>query len=170
MGLDMYLFRTKRIPGFETQDYLSLDGKIDISKTLEQAQARVGPEYQDLVAQRGEPGVFTWFSIFEKVAYWRKANAIHGWFVANTQGGVDECQYQEVTEQHLKELLGQTKIVLQVPDEAKRLLPTQGGFFFGDTEYDQWYVENLKMTEQQISKVLAEMDWEKQIVFYHSSW
>ena len=27
------------------------------------------------------------------VAYWRKANAIHSWFVENCQDGVDECQY-----------------------------------------------------------------------------
>ena len=33
----------------------------------------------------------------EEVAYWRKFNALHNWFVQNCQDGVDECQYAEVT-------------------------------------------------------------------------
>ena len=28
----------------------------------------------------------------EEIAYWRKANAIHGWFIRNCADGVDECQ------------------------------------------------------------------------------
>ena len=27
----------------------------------------------------------------EEVGYWRKANAIHGWFVRNVQNGKDDC-------------------------------------------------------------------------------
>jgi hypothetical protein len=168
MGLDMYLFRTKRLPGFKTQDYLDLDDKIYGSKTLEEAKASVGPEHQDLVAQRGEN--YTWFSIFEEVAYWRKVNSVHRWFVDNVQSGVDECQYAEVIETQLKELLVQVRIVLQEPRVAERLLPTRSGFFFGTYEYDGWYWEGMKTTETQVARVLAETDWDKQIVFYHSSW
>ena len=40
-----------------------------------------------------------------EVAYWRKANAIHGWFVNNVQNGVDKCQKSPVTRQQLNELL-----------------------------------------------------------------
>lgn len=30
--------------------------------------------------------------ITEEVGYWRKANAIHGWFVDNVQKGNDDCK------------------------------------------------------------------------------
>jgi hypothetical protein len=39
------------------------------------------------------------------VAYWRKVNAIHKWFVDNTQGGVDECQPSSVSREQLDELV-----------------------------------------------------------------
>src|SRR6187549_2040929 len=34
--------------------------------------------------------------ITEQVAYWRKANAIHRWFVEKVQGGKDDCENYEV--------------------------------------------------------------------------
>ncbi len=42
--------------------------------------------------------------IEEEVMYWRKANHIHGWFVANVQDGTDNCQPYYVSEEKLKEL------------------------------------------------------------------
>jgi hypothetical protein len=38
------------------------------------------------------------------VAYWRKANAIHKWFVDNVQGGRDECQLSWVKREQLQAL------------------------------------------------------------------
>ena len=40
-----------------------------------------------------------------EVAYWRKANAIHRWFVNNVQDGIDECQETIVTRNQLFTLL-----------------------------------------------------------------
>ena len=40
-----------------------------------------------------------------EVAYWRKANAIHRWFVDHVQNGVDKCQESPVTREQLNELL-----------------------------------------------------------------
>jgi hypothetical protein len=53
----------------------------------------------------GEPVVINPSYITEEVAYWRKANAIHKWFVANVQDGVDECQEAYVEREQLQELL-----------------------------------------------------------------
>jgi len=36
-----------------------------------------------------------------EVGYWRKANAIHGWFVRELAGGVDECQPIHVSRENL---------------------------------------------------------------------
>ena len=53
---------------------------------------------------------------------------------------------------------------------ASELLPTRDGFFFGSTEYDQWYYKKVKDTIEIIEKVLAETDFEHEIVMYSSSW
>jgi hypothetical protein len=43
--------------------------------------------------------------IIEQVCYWRKANAIHGWFVKNVQGGKDDCRDYHVAVEKLQELV-----------------------------------------------------------------
>lgn len=51
---------------------------------------------------------------------------------------------------------------------AEELLPTQEGFFFGGTQYDEWYVDDLKNTVEIIDKVLKmPQDWD---FYYRSSW
>ena len=42
--------------------------------------------------------------IREEAMYWRKANAIHNWFVQNVQDGNDDCKKYWVSIDHLKEL------------------------------------------------------------------
>lgn len=59
---------------------------------------------------------------------------------------------------------------IEDPTVARRLLPTKDGFFFGSTEYDQWYYRDVKDTIEIIEKVLAETDFEHEIVMYSSSW
>ncbi|RLB83158.1 MAG: hypothetical protein DRH15_05655, partial [Deltaproteobacteria bacterium] len=39
-----------------------------------------------------------------EVGYWRKANAIHRWFVENVQDGNDDCERYYVPREKLKEL------------------------------------------------------------------
>jgi len=53
---------------------------------------------------------------------------------------------------------------------AQELLPTASGFFFGSTEYDQWYYSDIKDTIEIIENVLATTDFEREIVMYGSSW
>ena len=45
-----------------------------------------------------------YFSIFDKVGYWRKANHVHAWFVDKVQGGNDDCLYYFVTKENFLEL------------------------------------------------------------------
>lgn len=51
--------------------------------------------------------------IIEQVGYWRKANAIHAWFVKNIQEGKDECQESYVSQEQMKELLETVNKVLE---------------------------------------------------------
>ena len=55
-------------------------------------------------------------------------------------------------------------------DEVAALLPTQGGFFFGGTEYDNWYMRGVEDTIDILTRVLETTDFEKEMVYYVSSW
>lgn len=55
-------------------------------------------------------------------------------------------------------------------DEVAALLPTQGGFFFGGTEYDNWYMRGIEDTIDILTRVLETTDFEKEMVYYVSSW
>lgn len=56
------------------------------------------------------------------------------------------------------------------PSVAKELLPSTSGFFFGGTDYDEWYVDDIKKTIDIIHKVLETTDFETQMIYYCSSW
>ena len=55
-------------------------------------------------------------------------------------------------------------------DEVAALLPTQGGFFFGGTEYDNWYMRGVEDTIDILTRVLETTDFEKEMIYYRSSW
>jgi hypothetical protein len=67
-----------------------------------------------------------------------------------------------------KEIKGEID-VYDNTDVADELLPTTGGFFFGSTEYDEWYMKGLKNTVEVLSGVLQE-DNSKASFYYSSSW
>lgn len=53
---------------------------------------------------------------------------------------------------------------------AEELLPSTSGFFFGGTDYDEYYVEDIKHTIDVVTTVLETTDFDKQMVYYISSW
>lgn len=108
-------------------------------------------------------------SIKEEVGYWRKANAIHKWFVDNVQDGDDNCQSYEVSLDSLKTLRDLCQEVLDNPDLAIEKLPPCEGFFFGSTDVDEYYLTTLKNTIEIIDRVLSE-DNTRAWFEYHSSW
>ncbi len=116
----------------------------------------------------------------KEVGYWRKANHIHAWFVDNCQDGIDECQTTEVDKEKLEELFSICRTIINpgggsVPliekeSIAQEKLPTRQGFFFGGTEYDQYYYEDVDETMNILEKVLAETDFENESIYYSASW
>jgi len=56
---------------------------------------------------------------------------------------------------------------IEDPKVAIELLPTTSGFFFGGTDYDQYYFEDIKDTKEMLTKILKEKDGD---FYYHSSW
>ena len=173
MGLDMYLYASI---------YLS---------TYDPKEARIAQQIKPIFIMEGfdlpEPKFVKW-----EVGYWRKANAIHRWFVDNVQAGNDDCGHHYVGRERLEELrhrclgalLARKKkdkhIKVTKEDRAKireydpgegllyGLEPTSG-FFFGSTEIDDGYYDDLNRTVRTIDTALPlfakGLDFE-----YHSSW
>lgn len=112
-------------------------------------------------------------SIIQEVGYWRKANHIHKWFVNNVQDGIDDCDYhREVTKEDLEKLLTICEEIKSNDDftVAMEKLPTTSGFFFGGTEYDEWYMYAIEETIKICKKVLEETDFGTEMIYYRSSW
>lgn len=108
------------------------------------------------------------------VGYWRKANAIHDWFVQNVQSGEDNCARYHVSRDKLTELRDECRAALSKleagdADGAEDILPPASGFFFGSTEIDSWYKKDLEHTINVLDKVLSPK-FEKFDFTYQSSW
>jgi hypothetical protein len=101
--------------------------------------------------------------------YWRKANAIHNWFVKNVQGGEDECNEHPVYREDIQRLLDTVNKVLADTSMAPVLLPTAEGFFFGGQEYNEWYWRDIEYTKRLLERALDPKmkDWD---FYYQSSW
>lgn len=132
-------------------------------------------ELQSIVKDDGNVGYID-TEIYYEVAYWRKANAVHKYFVDKCANGVDECQRIFVPLGDLKVLVSICEQVLNDNALAPALLPTQDGFFFGSTDYDDYYFKKIKYTYDVCSKIIAfieehnksdNYDWD---IVYQSSW
>ena len=147
MGLDMYLTAKRYIYDFGDDDKVLRDA-------LEALKIN-GMEVKELSYRAG---------------YWRKANAIHKWFVDNVQGGSDNCAEYIVSTAKLEKLLELVNEVLRNRDKADDLLPTHNGFFFGSLIYDEGYFDDLIQTKAIIENVLAIEDFNRYDIYYGSSW
>ena len=107
------------------------------------------------------------------LAYWRKANQIHGYIVDTFAKGVDECQPIAV---HRAELLGLVQLcesLLESKDEKKALevLPPKEGFFFGPAVVDEWYWDDLEKTVRMLTETINfEDETEDDYFIYQASW
>ena len=102
--------------------------------------------------------------------YWRKENAIHNWFVKNVQDGIDECQKASVSREQLEQLKSECEVVLAFPEKASSVLPTASGFFFGGTEFDEWYYDGIRITRDKLAKILTDPTFKDCEFEYQSSW
>lgn len=162
MGLDMYLTASKYIGGWDHSSKKEQDSYKDILKGLgiNKSPCQDSP----------------WATLDICVAYWRKANAIHSWFVTNAQEGKDDCQRYYVSREQLKTLKDLCQQILTTKESknskklAEQLLPPQSGFFFGSTAIDEYYKADLKLTVEQIDKILNNPKLESFDLHYQSSW
>ena len=147
MGLDMYLYRETYVGAHH--EYRNVQGTIELTRSeSKNERIPIKVDINKIV------------SITEHLLYLRKANAIHGWFVNNVQGGHDDCKEYPVRRSDLEELWQICNEILNIEDQEKRdqtamnLLPPVSGFFFGSTAIDEWYYIDLENTRDTLGKEL----------------
>lgn len=184
MGLDMYLTKETYVKNW---DHMQPPERHEvIVKKGGEVLTSIKPERVSYVK--------------EQVAYWRKANQIHNWFVKNVQEGEDDCGEYDVSREQLAQLVAACKQVLDTVETvdgeikegttfhgdgrvenhtrigpvvaqkaiAESVLPTVPGFFFGSTDYDEYYIRDLQDTVTQLEPLLTEPG--DGSFSYHSSW
>ena len=142
MGLDMNFYKKiyldpmkkgRKYPTVRVGKYKKAwrrEGESDIS------QAKAYKDVKYLVCDAG---------------YLRKANAIHKFIVDKCFDGDDpNCEDIYMSDSVIKDLQDRCRYLLEHKDDknfeelAKEKLPTEDGFFFGSTEYNEWYLDDLK--------------------------
>ena len=105
-----------------------------------------------------------------QVAYWRKANAIHGWII-NTTNAIDDCTPISLEKHDLYVLRDLCVKVLDTHTEeaARELLPPTSGFFFGSDVIDEFYWEDIEETITLLNKALNEST-DDAMFEYQASW
>ena len=173
MGLDMYLYARKYVSKFDYTNFKREDGVMPPVKEEWETLATLSPKGLMDNAQD-----FGGISISYPVGYWRKANAIHGWFVNVLANGEDECQEIPVSREHFVILQDSCKAVLESDkDDMEEVAADHGleplsGFFFGGKDIDEWYIDCLKYTIEMIDSILSivpegNYDWQ---FIYQASW
>lgn len=178
MGLDMYLNKTIKIPRLSAPQIDEINERIccmEVSEAKALDFEEIVPieganKLKEVVHTRESKVISPWSTVYEQVGYWRKANHIHQWFVDYVQGGEDECEPHYVSEKQLELLEKVCKKVINNPDLGPELLPVQSGFFFGGTEYDEYYMETTQYTLKIVSGLLKSTNFQKERLIYHSSW
>lgn len=182
MGLDMYLSKRNYVKNWDHQ--------------ADKFQVLVKKNGEELPKEIIDPAKVTY--VEQEVGYWRKANAIHSWFIQNCADGNDDCRDVDVSVEDLQNLLElvnqvvkESKLVdgkiqngsrgtangwepimedgkyIANPELAGELLPTTSGFFFGSTDYDEYYFQDLVATKEILEEALKDPEGEFQ---YRASW
>ncbi len=122
----------------------------------------------------------------QEIAYYRKVNFLIPFFETMSERRVENCTYLPVNKSWIEELKERCKTLLdlveidklenknyKIPKEAVvrayELLPTQEGFFFGSTSYDEYYfmkVHNVYESCPAILKEFDELEDDECIAFY----
>lgn len=114
--------------------------------------------------------MFLFNSNKKEIGYWRKANAVHGYIVKHFADNVDNCEPVRLSRENLAQLRKDCLIVIADKhrvETAKTILPPTSGFFFGSTEIDEYYYEDLIQTVDLLDKVL---DSKMRVFYYQASW
>lgn len=187
MGLDMYLSKKTYVKQWAHQDK-----KEQFSVSVKKGNKK----YTGIKPERVS-------YITEEIAYWRKANQIHGWFARNGHEVTADVRYNLEGEQ-IQQLVNDCKKVLEILNNAPQkkaeivagwkngeqyteeidvadlspedeetimeLLPPTEGFFFGSSEIDSWYKQQLEETIKVLQEEIEFNEDKYPEYQYYASW
>lgn len=201
MGLDQTLTAKRYIGG--NYEHRGITGTISIDENLSRYDHDKGRWVNDPANKKSIVNTSDMSSIASiefHLIQWRKANAIHRWFVENVQDNVDDCGSYYVSRDQLEELLRlckeaivsldaskkeskeyvtgwnregditSTKEVFVDVDHVESILPTTEGFFFGSSDYDDWYKHDLEYTVRLLTEAFNNPQYDNCSFEYNSSW
>ena len=159
MGLDSYLYLKK------------YESCCEWDKDVKEKRAHFYPEELKELGERIFENNFMSKETLYQVAYWRKANMIHKYFVDKCTKGVNDCREVWVPKDVLEDLVKRCREVITSPEKAEDILATQSGFFFGSTEYNEDYMRDLENTVEMLEPIIAFLKEHKEYdVVYGASW
>ena len=150
MGLDQYMYIAKEELEEDYYEYL-------------------GKEVKD---ENGELQYYDEDEVLQEIAYFRKSNWLHGYMdrLCESKVGhnIGDCEYLIFTQEDLINLLDTCREVVECESVAiaEELLPPQSGFFFGPTDIDEYYFEDV----QDAINVLKQYEEDDNQYAYYAWW
>ena len=195
MGLDIY-FHAKSKNEKLREEYNELDVKRrDVydrydeatKKEIEKISGTDTPmEYDDLPAEiikklqvefEGELNEIEgklddcYNALYSEVAYFRKVNFLLPYFGYEENCSeivIDKCEVEELIDD-CKRVLG-SKDTDDAESVADELLPTEEGFFFGNTDYDEWYFNDVQGVMDKFTEILNDFDFDENELIMNCWW
>ena len=193
MGLDMYLKRGKKIPKISWEEYKKIRNKVtnDDEEVLEKYKDYIvncGEYYKwnDLVKEVG------YWRKANQVHKWMVNNVQNGvddcdlyevkkedlerllWICESIVKNCELIDGKVANGYTFKDgmkapIIEGGKVMTNIY-VAESLLPTCSGFFFGGTDYDEFYMSDIINTIEIIERVLKETNFDEEYICYESSW
>lgn len=171
MGLDIYFHKAKRT------DYKAYTEAHEKWEKDQPASSKISnAEYEKLPKTEQEKiskEVGEWYkkepnmakSGISDIGYFRKVNFLMTFF-----SYTGNCEFKEIAKCQLEDLVERCKEVLKTKkgrrERAEDLLPTQSGFFFGNTEYTEYYYQDVKEVQEWAEGVLADLKDDEMVLMY----
>lgn len=179
MGLDIYFEKKNKSYDAEKavkleKQIANLDKKYNAAKTEEQKK-KIMDKLSPLFDEQKNNIEYI------EVLYFRKVNFLLPFF--NYE---DNCSVIQITKEQVEELIKRCNQVLdfyieltmddkeldefELYNNVKDILPTQAGFFFGNTDYNEYYIESVKYVKNDFEDLLNSFDFENEELVMSCWW
>lgn len=149
MGLDIYFYKVKTEDGQNALNEMQELQELMDNETNEE-------KYNELQEQLADINPFK-----DEIAYFRKVNLLLSFF--NYE---ENCSFKEIDKTDIETLIENCNEVLKDNSKAELLLPTNGGFFFGNTDYNDFYFENIKEVRKTFKKIINKLNEDESIYMF----
>ena len=99
-------------------------------------------------------GLDLFYYKIKRIGYFRKVNFLIPFFESQLGCEIENLRKIKIDKEDAEELLRRCSAVLDDHSRAKELLPTQEGFFFGNTDYNDYYFEDVESVRDYVKDTL----------------